>query len=135
MLGRADPDGVKWVQRAAGQGLSFPGPTEHEIRLAEALKRRVPSVESLRFTNSGTEATMNAVRLARAFTGRHKIAKFEGAYHGTHDWVMVSVSGDPKAGGSRKRPKSVAWSAGLPPPGLKHLVVLPRDDPAACEQI
>ncbi len=135
ILGHAHPDVVKAVQQAAEHGLSFPGPTEHEIRLAELLKRRVPSVESLRFTNSGTEATMNAVRLARAFTGRPKIAKFEGAYHGTHDWVMVSVGGDPKAGGSRKRPKSVAWSAGLPPAVLKHVVVLPWNDPEACEQI
>ena len=126
---------MKAAQQAAEHGLSFPGPTEHEIRLAELLKRRVPSVESIRFTNSGTEATMNAVRLARAFTGRPKIAKFEGAYHGTHDWVMVSVGGDPKAGGSRKRPKSVAWSAGLPPAVLKHVVVLPWNDPEACEQI
>jgi glutamate-1-semialdehyde 2,1-aminomutase len=135
ILGHAHPDVVKAVQQAAEHGLSFPGPTEHEIRLAELLKRRVPSVESIRFTNSGTEATMNAVRLARAFTGRPKIAKFEGAYHGTHDWVMVSVGGDPKAGGSRKRPKSVAWSAGLPPAVLKHVVVLPWNDPEACEQI
>jgi len=59
---------------------------------------------------------MNAVRLARAFTGRRRIAKFEGAYHGTHDWVMVSVTGDAKGTGSRRRPKAVAWSAGLPPP-------------------
>src|SRR5262247_2074764 len=56
--------------------------------------KTVPAVESLRFTNSGTEATMNALRLARAFTGRSKLAKFEGAFHGTHDWVMVSVTGD-----------------------------------------
>ena len=135
ILGHAHPDVVKAAQQAAEHGLSFPGPTEHEIRLAELLKRRVPSVESIRFTNSGTEATMNAVRLARAFTGRPKIAKFEGAYHGTHDWVMVSVGGDPKAGGSRKRPKSVAWSAGLPPAVLKHVVVLPWNDAEACEQI
>src|SRR5260370_10791566 len=135
LLAEAHPDVVKAVQQADEQGLWFPGSTEHEIRLAEALTRRVPSVESLRCTNSGPEATMNAVRLARAFTGRHKIAKFEGAYHGTHDWVMVSVSGDPKAGGSRKRPKSVAWSAGLPPQVLKHVVVLPWNDPEACEQI
>ncbi len=135
ILGHAPPDVVKAVQQAAEQGLSFPGPTEHEVRLAELLKGRVPSVESLRFTNSGTEATMNAIRLARAFTGRQKVAKFEGAYHGTHDWVMVSVSGDPKAGGSRKRPKSVAWSAGIPPAVLKHTVVLPWNDAEACEQI
>ena len=97
VLGHAHGDVVKAVQGVAENGLSFPGPTEHEIRLAEALTRRMPSLESIRFTNSGTEATMNAVRLARAFTGRAKIAKFEGAFHGTHDWVMVSVSPDPKA--------------------------------------
>jgi glutamate-1-semialdehyde 2,1-aminomutase len=70
VLGHAVPDVVKAVQAVAESGLSFPGPTEHEIRLAEMIVRRVPSVESLRFTNSGTEATMNAVRLARAFTTR-----------------------------------------------------------------
>lgn len=135
ILGHAPPDVVKAVQQSAEHGLSFPGPTEHEVRLAELLKRRVPSVESVRFTNSGTEATMNAVRLARAFTSRQKIAKFEGAYHGTHDWVMVSVSGDPKAGGNRRRPKSLAWSAGIPPAVLKHTVVLPWNDAEACEKI
>src|SRR5207244_2339670 len=135
ILGHAPPDVVKAVQQAAENGLSFPGPTEYEVRLAQALTRRVPSVQAVRFTNSGTEATMNAVRLARAFTGRPKIAKFEGAYHGTHDWVMVSVSGDAKATGSRKRPKAVAWSAGLPPAVLKHVVVLPWNDADACAEI
>jgi glutamate-1-semialdehyde 2,1-aminomutase len=135
VLGHAHGDVVKAVQGVAENGLSFPGPTEHEIRLAEAITRRIPSVESLRFTNSGTEATMNAVRLARAFTGRSKLAKFEGAFHGTHDWVMVSVSPDPKAAGNRKRPKPVAWSAGIPPAVLKHTVVLPWNDQEACADI
>ncbi|MGH7335756.1 MAG: aspartate aminotransferase family protein [Candidatus Rokuibacteriota bacterium] len=135
ILGHAPPDVVEAVQRVAATGLSFPGPTEYEIRLAEAITRRLPSIERVRFTNSGTEATMNAVRLARAFTGRPKIAKFEGAFHGTHDWVMVSVTPDPKLAGSRKRPKSVAWSAGLPPAILKNVVVLPWNDSEACEAI
>jgi glutamate-1-semialdehyde 2,1-aminomutase len=135
ILGHAPPDVVKAAQEAAAQGMSFPGPTEHEIRLAEMLVRRLPSVESIRFTNSGTEATMNAVRAARAFTGRSKIAKFEGAYHGTHDWVLVSVAPDAKAAGSRKRPKPVPASAGVPPAVLKHTVVLPWNDPDACEQL
>ena len=135
VLGHATPDVVKAVQAVAESGLSFPGPTEHEIRLAEMLVRRVPSVESLRFTNSGTEATMNAVRLARAFTDRPRLAKFEGAFHGTHDWVMVSVSGDTKSWGNRRRPKPVAWSAGIPPAVLKNTVVLPWNDPEACEEI
>ena len=135
VLGHATPDVVKAVQAVAESGLSFPGPTEYEVRLAEMLVRRVPSVESLRFTNSGTEATMNAVRLARAFTGRTKLAKFEGAFHGTHDWVMVSVTGEAKTWGNRRRPKSVAWSAGIPPAVLKNVVVLPWNDPEACEEI
>ncbi|HEV8473781.1 MAG TPA: aspartate aminotransferase family protein [Methylomirabilota bacterium] len=135
VVGHAHADVVKAVQGVAESGLSFPGPTEHEVRLAEALSRRLPSMESLRFTNSGTEATMNAVRLARAFTGRTKIAKFEGAYHGTHDWVMVSVTPDPKAAGNRRRPKPVAWSAGIPPAVLKHVVVLPWNDQEACAEI
>jgi glutamate-1-semialdehyde 2,1-aminomutase len=135
ILGHAPPDVVKAVQEAAASGLSFPGPTEHEVRLAEVLTRRVPSLETLRFTNSGTEATMNAVRAARAFTGRARIAKFEGAFHGTHDWVLVSVTPDPKAAGGRTRPRPVAASAGLPPAVLKHTVVLPWNDADACEAI
>ncbi len=135
ILGHAAPDVVKAVQEAAAQGMSFPGPTEHEIRLAEMLVRRLPSVETLRFTNSGTEATMNAVRAARAFTGRPKIAKFEGAYHGTHDAVLVSVAPDVKTAGSRKRPRPVAASAGVPPTVLKQTVVLPWNDVAACAEL
>jgi glutamate-1-semialdehyde 2,1-aminomutase len=135
ILGHAHSEVVKAVQAVAENGLSFPGPTEHEVRLAEMLVRRLPSVESVRFTNSGTEATMNAIRLARAFTGRPKIAKFEGAFHGTHDWVMVSVTPDPKTAGNRRRPKPVAWSDGIPPAVLKHVIVLPWNDPEACEEI
>jgi glutamate-1-semialdehyde 2,1-aminomutase len=135
VLGHAHPDVIKAVQAVAESGLSFPGPTEHEVRLAEMLTRRIPSLESVRFTNSGTEATMNAVRLARAFTGRPKLAKFEGAFHGTHDWVMVSVTPDPKTAGNRKRPKPVAWSSGIPPAVLKHTVVLPWNDQEACAEI
>ncbi|HXG16652.1 MAG TPA: aspartate aminotransferase family protein [Calidithermus sp.] len=135
ILGHAHPDVVKAVHEAAAQGLSFPGPTEHEIRLAELLTRRLPSLEQVRFTNSGTEATMNAVRAARAFTGRPKVAKFEGAYHGTHDAVLVSVAPDPKAAGSRRRPRPVPASAGVPPAVLKQTVVLPWNDAEACEAI
>ncbi|MBI3031427.1 MAG: aspartate aminotransferase family protein, partial [Candidatus Rokubacteria bacterium] len=135
ILGHAPPEVVKAIQEAAALGASFPAPTEHEIRLAEILTRRIPSLETVRFTNSGTEATLNAVRAARAFTGRPKIAKFEGAYHGTHDWVLVSVTPDLEQAGSRKRPKPVAGSAGIPPAVLKHVVVLPWNDAEACEKI
>ena len=115
ILGHAPADVVKAVQQTVERGLSFPGPTEGEIALAAELTRRIPSMQTLRFTNSGTEETMNAVRVARAFTGRPKIAKFEGAYHGTHDWALVSVNPPVKASGSRTSPKALASSAGLPP--------------------
>lgn len=135
IAGHAHPEVVKAVQAVAEGGLSFPGPTESEVRLAEVLTRRLPSLERVRFTNSGTEATMNAVRLARAFTGRPKLAKFEGAFHGTHDAVMVSVTPDPRRAGGRRRPKPVAWSAGLPPAVVKGTVVLPWNDAESCEAI
>jgi len=135
ILGHANPQVVKAIQDAATHGMSFPGPSEHEIRLAEILTTRIPGMEVVRFANSGTEATMHAVRVARAYRGRAKIAKFEGAYHGTHDWVLVSVAPDPATAGSRKRPKSVAWSAGVPPMVLKHVVTLPWNDAGACEKI
>jgi len=135
VLGHANPQVVRAVQDAASRGISFPGPTEHEVRLAELLTSRLPGLETVRFTNSGTEATMHAIRLARAFTGRSKIAKFEGAYHGTHDWVLVSVAPPPDQAGSRKRPRSVAWSAGVPATVLKHVIVLPWNDLDACARI
>ncbi len=134
VLGHAAPEVVKAAQEAAALGMSFPGPTDHEIRLAEMLTRRIPSLQHVRFTNSGTEATMNAVRVARAFTGRTKIAKFEGAFHGTHDNVLVSVAPDPKVAGGRRRPKSVPSSEGIPSAVLKNVIVLPWNDGDACEE-
>src|SRR6266511_5209453 len=135
ILGHAHASVVEAVTEQATRGMSFPGPSEHEIKLAGLLTERMPSMEVIRFTNSGTEATMNAVRVARAFTGRSKIAKFEGAYHGTHDWVLVSVTPDLEQAGSRKRPKPVPASAGIPPAVLKHVVVLPWNDTEACTKI
>src|SRR4030095_6566101 len=128
ILGHANPAVVRAIQEAAVNGMSFPGPSEHEIRLADILTKRIPAMEVVRFANSGTEATMHAIRVARAFTGRSKIAKFEGAYHGTHDWVLVSVSTEEGQGGSRKRPKSVAWSAGVPAAVMEHGGVVRWDD-------
>jgi len=135
ILGHAHPSVVEAVTEQVTRGMSFPGPSDHEVKLAEILTKRIPTMEAVRFANSGTEATMNAVRAARAFTGRSKLAKFEGAYHGTHDWVLVSVSPDPAKSGSRKRPKPVAASSGVPDTVLKHTVVLPWNDAEACVKI
>jgi len=135
ILGHAPASVVEAVTEQATRGMSYPGPSEHEVKLADLLTTRIPSMEVVRFANSGTEATMNAVRAARAFTGRSKVAKFEGAFHGTHDWVLVSVSPDPAKAGSRKRPKPVAYSSGVPDSVLKQTVVLPWNDTAACARL
>ncbi|GAB4315128.1 MAG: glutamate-1-semialdehyde 2,1-aminomutase [Candidatus Sumerlaeia bacterium] len=89
ILGHAHPEVIEAVQKAAEKGTSFGAPTELEIQLAEEIKKMVPSVELVRVTNSGTEATMGAIRLARGFTGRDKIVKFDGCYHGHGDSFLV----------------------------------------------
>ena len=91
ILGHAHPAVVKAVQDTAANGLSFGAPTELEIDLAETLVRRLPSLELVRLVSSGTEATMSALRLARGYTGRAKIVKFEGCYHGHGDSLLVTT--------------------------------------------
>ena len=95
ILGHGDPDVAAAVGEAAAAGTTFAFTQEREIVAAETIKQAVPWVERLRFTNTGTEATMHAVRLARGFTGRDVILKFEGTYHGAHDYVMFSTPGKP----------------------------------------
>ena len=97
ILGHAHPAVVEAVTAQVRRGSAFAAPTEVEIELAEEIRRRLPSVERLRFTNSGTEATMFAIRAARAFTGRTLVARFDGAYHGTHDTVLPGTPGVPDA--------------------------------------
>jgi glutamate-1-semialdehyde 2,1-aminomutase len=91
ILGHADPDVVAAVQQAAAKGLSFGAPTEAEVELAEELIRLVPSMDMVRLVSSGTEATMSAIRLARGFTGRDLVVKFEGCYHGHVDSLLVKA--------------------------------------------
>ena len=97
ILGHAHPDVVAAVEAQVRRGSAFAAPTTTEVELAEEIRRRLPSMERLRFTNSGTEATMFAIRAARAFTGRPLLAKFERSYHGTHDGVMTGTPGVPAA--------------------------------------
>jgi glutamate-1-semialdehyde 2,1-aminomutase len=91
VLGHAYPSVVKAVSKAAGNGMSFGAPTENETLFARALIQAVPSMEKVRLVNSGTEATMSAIRLARGFTGKDKIIKFEGCYHGHSDGLLVKA--------------------------------------------
>src|SRR3989339_832524 len=91
ILGHAHPQGVKALRAAAGLGTSFGAPTELEITLAKMISSALPSMELLRFVSSGTEATMTALRLARAYTKRDKIIKFAGGYHGHSDGLLVKA--------------------------------------------
>jgi glutamate-1-semialdehyde 2,1-aminomutase len=97
ILGHAHPAVVEAVVAQVRRASAFAAPTEVEVELAEEIRRRLPSVERLRFTNSGTEATMFAIRAARAYTGRSLVARFDGAYHGTHDTVLPGTPGVPDA--------------------------------------
>ena len=125
MHGHAHPAIVEAATRRLGLGASFPLPTPEEIELAAVLCERLPSAERVRFTNSGSEAVMIALKGARAFTGRPKIAKFEGAYHGSYDYAEVSLSSAPDTWGSLAAPASTAYSRGTPPAVLEDVVVLP----------
>ncbi len=107
VLGHAHPEVVAAVQQAAARGLSFGAPTEIEVRMAQTLLQLVPSLEMVRMVNSGTEATMSALRLARGYTGRDKIIKFEGCYHGHADALLVKA-------GSGALTLGVPSSAGVP---------------------
>jgi glutamate-1-semialdehyde 2,1-aminomutase len=126
ILGHADPEVVQAVQRAAEGGLSFGAPTEAEIELAEAIIGRLPSIEQVRLVSSGTEATMSAIRLARGYTGRTKIIKFEGCYHGHADSLLVKA-------GSGMLTFGNPTSAGVPPEFVQHTLVLDYNDLPAAE--
>jgi len=129
ILGHGDPDVTAAVAEAVAGGTTFAFTQEKEILAAEAVKRAVPWVEKLRFTNTGTEATMHAVRLARGFTGRDVVVKFEGTYHGAHDYVMYSTPGDATDSlGSPYRPIPVAMSSGMPETIMTLIRTLPFND-------
>ncbi len=121
ILGHADPETVKAVQVAAASGLSFGAPTEAEIELAELLTQRVPSMEMVRLVSSGTEATMSAIRLARGFTGRDMLVKFEGCYHGHADSLLVKAGSGMLTFGNPS-------SSGVPADLAKHTLVLDYND-------
>ena len=113
---------------AVRSGMAPGGPTPAEVDWAEQLRDRSPSVERIRFTNSGTEATMHAIRAARAYTGNDVIAKFEGAYHGTHDDAQVSVHPPGALAGPPDAPNSVPDSAGVPTSKRDEVLTLPFND-------
>jgi glutamate-1-semialdehyde 2,1-aminomutase len=126
VVGHAHPDVVNAAQQAAERGLSFGAPTEQEVELAELLCRLLPSLEQVRLTSSGTEATMSAIRLARGHTGRQRIVKFEGCYHGHADALLVKA-------GSGALTFGQPSSAGVPPATVADTLVLEYNNIGALE--
>lgn len=127
IAGHAHPQVVEAVNRAVRNGMSYGAPTEAETEMAERIVARVPSVDMVRMCNSGTEATMSAIRLARAFTGRDNFLKFAGCYHGHSDGLLV-------AAGSGALTLGVPNSPGVPAAYASHTLTAPYNDIAALEQ-
>jgi glutamate-1-semialdehyde 2,1-aminomutase len=133
IVGHANPEVVEAVQKAAETSFSYGAPTEGEIELAERICAVMPSVEQVRMVSSGTEATMSALRLARGYTGRDLIIKFEGCYHGHADSLLVKAgSGLLTFADSTQNAPS---SGGVPQDLVKHTLVLPYNDVAAIEEV
>jgi glutamate-1-semialdehyde 2,1-aminomutase len=128
ILGHAHPRIVRALAEAAARGTSYGAPSPLEVELARLIQQCMPSMQMLRFVNSGTEATMSALRLARAFTGRHKIVKFEGCYHGHADLLLVQA-------GSGVATLGLPDSPGVPPATVADTLVAPFNDLAAVERL
>ncbi len=128
-MGHAHPPVVKALQEQVAKGVSFNAPHETHVKLAKILCERIESVELVRFTNSGTEATMNCIHAARAFTGRSKIAKVDGAYHGLYDTVAAN------GGGHVRYPTALSDLPGAPQAMTDQIVMLPFNDAEAAREI
>ncbi len=135
IMGHRHPDVVKALHDQVDHGVSYPAPSPPVIRWAEILCERVPSVEKVRFVNSGTEATLNAIRAARAFTGKTLIAKCEGAYHGNHDAIQISVTPPLKDAGEAEHPDPVVMFPGINPAAADDIVIMPYNNPEAAERV
>ncbi len=121
ILGHAHPAVIEAIQSVLHRGTSFGAPVDLEVRLAEMIIEAVPSLDMVRMVNSGTEATMSAIRVARAYTGRNKIVKFDGCYHGHADTLLV-------AAGSGVATLGIPGSPGVPEDIIKHTLSLPYND-------
>jgi len=126
VLGHSHEKIIDVVSKTLGQGTTYGAPTESEIELAKEVIRRVPSVDMIRFVNSGTEATMSAIRLARGYTSKNKIVKFEGSYHGAHDYCLVK-----SGSGAATLPDSL----GIPEDTTKNTLSVPFNDENAIVQL
>ena len=135
ILGHCHPKVTEAVKQQLEKGTMFGTAHELEIKVAEKIKKMVPSVEMVRFACSGTEATMTALRIARGYTGKDKIIKFEGHYHGHHDYVLISYQPALSDCGSRISPNKIPMSPGIPEAILQTIIVLPWNDLEVVEKV
>jgi glutamate-1-semialdehyde 2,1-aminomutase len=133
VLGHNHPSIVAAVKNQLSKGIIYGLSNELEIEVAKKIIKHVPSTQMVRFCNTGTEATYHALRVARAYTKKEKIVKFEGAYHGWHDYVSISSGPTLSAAGSRKSPTSVPDTEGLPAGVAENVIVVPFNDAEALE--
>lgn len=135
LVGHSHPLLVEALRDQVGKGSLYSLPCPDNVFVAEELIRRFAPLEQVRFCNSGTEATMEAIRLARAHTGRDKIVKIEGTYHGHHDTVMMSTKPSRQAAGPADHPNVVPASTGIPAQVKNEVVIAPYNDPEALDRI
>ena len=135
ILGHTHPDVTAALQGEIERGLGLGNPTELEAEISEEIVDRFPSIDKVRFTNSGTESSLHAARLIRAKTGKAKVAKFEGAYHGSHDGLEHSISPPIDDAGPADSPMTVPANPGVAPTSEDLVVMLPYNDPESVELI
>ena len=135
ILGHRPPEVTSALAKQISKGLSFPAPSPSVVRWAELMCERVPSLDKVRFVNTGTEATLNAIRAARAFTGKQKLVKCEGAYHGNHDAIQISVVPPLDKAGKADSPESVAAFPGISETAVDDIFIMPFNDIVTAEKI
>ncbi len=135
VLGHSHPTILKAINEQIRNGTMLGTTTELEVEVAKKIQSAVPSAEMVSFANTGTEATMEAIRIARAFTGRDKILKFEGHYHGHHDYVLFSVESPSIVAGLEQAPSKLPYYPGIPDGISRTVVVAPWNDPASLERV
>lgn len=135
ILGHADPVIEAAVSAQLARGTAYSMATTVEVELAELLCERLPSVDQIRFCNSGTEAVMGAIKAARAFTGRPTIVKVEGSYHGTYDHAEASLDPDPTEWGTAAEPATIAYAQGAPASLADEVAIIPFNDAEAARAV
>ena len=135
ILGHRHPAVVSALEQQLARGISYPAPAPLVVEWGELMCDRVESVDMIRFVNSGTEATLNAIRAARAFTGRNLLAKCEGAYHGNHDSVQISVTPPVDYAGDAESPNAVAGTKGISSRATDEIVLIPYNDADNAERV